>query len=314
MPPVGDLEGLRGAAGGTVAADESRTRAASPARLPGVGLAVRQQVHRATCLDVDDHGSVDPASAGCVDPRQPRGVAAGGSGNEAISRNRAFRLTGAPKASAIWAPVRPARPTDASLKRSFRPPYRRVSPGTCSAKVRRGQELSTQVNLRTRNDSTMRLPAVGKSPGNRRQEPCIRIDQRPQPGQAAPAAVVRACVRATVSATSTDTTDTPSTDENSDSSSCGRTSITPQHCRPRRTCPGRFSGDLPCHHMKINGHALYATTRSGPELPNGSTRFAAASFAATCSGDALRSLRIGVAMATSAPRPSAGRAYETARS
>lgn len=43
-------------------------------------------------------------------------------------------------------------------------------------------------------------------------------------------------------------------------------------------------------------------------------RFAAASIVATWSGDALRSFRIGLAMATSAPRPSAGRAYETARS
>ncbi|MFF3584378.1 hypothetical protein ACFYX7_47070 [Streptomyces mirabilis] len=43
-------------------------------------------------------------------------------------------------------------------------------------------------------------------------------------------------------------------------------------------------------------------------------RFAAASIAATCSGDALGSFRIGVAMTTSAPRPRAGRAYETARS
>ncbi len=47
--------------------------------------------------------------------------------------------------------------------RFVRRPNRRVSPGTCSAKVLRGQEPSAQTNLRTLNATTRGLPAVGRS-------------------------------------------------------------------------------------------------------------------------------------------------------
>ncbi len=95
-----------------------------------------------------------------------------GSGSEAISLNRVFRLTGTLKASVIRAPARPssARPTDTSVdrSRSVRRPNLRVRPGTCSAKVMRSQDSSSQTNLRTRNGTTTHLPGVGRSRGNRR--------------------------------------------------------------------------------------------------------------------------------------------------
>jgi len=93
-------------------------------------------------------------------------------GSEAISLNRVFRLTGTLRASVIRAPARPAsaRPTDTSVdrSRSVHRPNLRVRPGTCSAKVMRSQDSSSQTNLRTRNDTTTNLPAVGRSRGNRR--------------------------------------------------------------------------------------------------------------------------------------------------
>lgn len=70
-----------------------------------------------------------------------RGTAVAGSGSEAISLNRVFRLTGTSKASVIRAPARPAslRPTDTSVdrSRSVHRPNLRVRPGTCSTKVMR---------------------------------------------------------------------------------------------------------------------------------------------------------------------------------
>uniref|UniRef100_J1ZQ31 Uncharacterized protein n=1 Tax=Streptomyces auratus AGR0001 TaxID=1160718 RepID=J1ZQ31_9ACTN len=69
VPSVGDLEGLRCAAGGAfgieggaVAADDLGPE---PLGRPGrerVRLTVRQEVHWATYLEVDEHGSVDSAS------------------------------------------------------------------------------------------------------------------------------------------------------------------------------------------------------------------------------------------------------------
>jgi hypothetical protein len=95
-----------------------------------------------------------------------------GSGIEAISLNRVFRLTETLKASVIRAPARPAstRPTDTNIdrSRSVRRPNLRVKPGTCSAKVLRSQDSSSQTNRRTRNDTTTNFPAVGRSRGNRR--------------------------------------------------------------------------------------------------------------------------------------------------
>lgn len=70
-----------------------------------------------------------------------------------------------------------------------------------------------------------------------------------------------------MSVASTDSTNTFSSEENSNSSSSGRTSFTAQHCRPHRTPTGRFSGYLSQPHEEIDRHAAYATTRSGPE-PN----------------------------------------------
>lgn len=166
MPPIGDLNGLRGTAGsafgeegGSVAADDLD---AGPLGEPGrerVRLPVRQEVDGTTCFDVDEHSSVE-------------GAAMTGSGSEAISLSRVFLLTGTLKASVIRAPARPASasPTDTSAdrSRSVLRPNRPMSPGTCSAKVLRGQESSPQTNRRTRSDTTTNLPAVGRSRGNRR--------------------------------------------------------------------------------------------------------------------------------------------------
>lgn len=96
----------------------------------------------------------------------------GGPGNEVISLSRMFRLTGTPKTSVIRARARPAsaRPTETNVdrSRSVRRPNRRVSPGTCSANVLRGQERSGRRNRRTRNDTTTNLPTAGGSRGNLR--------------------------------------------------------------------------------------------------------------------------------------------------
>jgi hypothetical protein len=70
VPPVGDLECLRCPAGGafsekrnTIAADDLDAGMLGEPRRRRVRLPVRQEVHRATCLDVDEHSSVDPALA-----------------------------------------------------------------------------------------------------------------------------------------------------------------------------------------------------------------------------------------------------------
>ena len=122
VPSVGDLEGLRGAAGGAFGEEGRAVTAddldAGPLGEPGrerVRLPVRQEVDRATCLDVDEHSSVDTALAlGVFVHADHAGRAVAGSGSEAISLSRVFRLTGASKASVIRAPARPAsaRPTD----------------------------------------------------------------------------------------------------------------------------------------------------------------------------------------------------------
>ncbi|SCD69476.1 hypothetical protein GA0115240_11987 [Streptomyces sp. DvalAA-14] len=95
-----------------------------------------------------------------------------GSGSEVSSLSRVFRLTGTLRASVIRVPARPAsaRATDtgADRSRSVRRPNLRARPGTCSAKVMRSQDFSSQTNLRTGNDTTTNLPAVGRSRGNRR--------------------------------------------------------------------------------------------------------------------------------------------------
>ncbi|WP_051782643.1 MULTISPECIES: hypothetical protein [unclassified Streptomyces] len=63
-----------------------------------------------------------------------------------------------------------ARPTAASVdrRRSVRRPYRRVKPGSCSAKVRRPHEVTGQRNRRTHKQRATRLPPLGTSAGNRR--------------------------------------------------------------------------------------------------------------------------------------------------
>lgn len=177
MSSVGDLEGLRGAAGGTFG-EEGRTVTADDLDAGPLGesgrervrLPIGKEVDRATCLDVDEHGSVDTALALSV--LVHAGHCGGGVRSEAISLNRVFRLTGTLRASVIRAPARPAsaRPTDTSVdrSRSVRRPNLRVRPGTCSAKVMRSQDSSSQTNLRTRNDTTTSLPAIGRSRGNRR--------------------------------------------------------------------------------------------------------------------------------------------------
>lgn len=101
----------------------------------------------------------------------------------------------------------------------------------------------------------------------------MRSDRRPQPGQAACRAVLRASTRKAMSVVSTDSTSTFSSEENSNSSSCGRTSFTAQHCRPRRPPAGRFPGYLRHPHDEIGSDATYATTRSGPEPENGQQMF-----------------------------------------
>lgn len=68
-----------------------------------------------------------------------------------------------------------------------------------------------------------------------------------------------------MSVVTTDSANTFSTEENSNSSSCSRTSFTAQHCRPHRTPAGRFSGYLSRRSDEIDSHAAYATTPSGPE-------------------------------------------------
>ena len=68
-----------------------------------------------------------------------------------------------------------------------------------------------------------------------------------------------------MSVVSTDSTNTLFSEENSNSSSWGRTSFTAQHCRPLRPPAERFSGYLSHPHEKIDSHAAYAATQSGPE-------------------------------------------------
>lgn len=180
VPPVGDLESLRGAAGGAFGVEDSAVVAddlnSGPLGQPGrerLRISVRQEIHRPTCLDVNEDRSVDPALALSVFVHANRaGCGVGGSGSEVISLSSVFRLTRTPKASDMRAPTRPAsaRPTETSAdrSRSVRRPNRRVSPGTCSTNVVRGQDSSAQTNRRTRNGTTTSLPAVGRSQGNRR--------------------------------------------------------------------------------------------------------------------------------------------------
>lgn len=175
MSPVGDLECLRGAAGGVfgiegpaVAADDLDVRPLGEPGRQRVCFTVRLEVDRAT---IDEHSSVDSALAlGVVVHADHAGCRRGRIRQRGDQPQQGVALTGVPKTSVIRVPARPvsARPTETYVdrSRSVRRPNRRVSPGTCSAKVLRGQEFSAQTNRRTRKDTTTNLPTAGRSWGN----------------------------------------------------------------------------------------------------------------------------------------------------
>ncbi|MFE9476750.1 GNAT family N-acetyltransferase [Streptomyces griseofuscus] len=120
------------------------------------------------------HGYATEAAQACLDCEERRAVP---------GRRSLFRVAspamrpgwtplGTPNARAIRAPARPARarPTAARVDRnpSVHLLCRRVSPGICSANVRRAHEDSGQKNRRTRSRRTTRRPPLGTSAGNRR--------------------------------------------------------------------------------------------------------------------------------------------------
>ncbi|WP_405848879.1 transposase [Streptomyces sp. NBC_01518] len=86
------------------------------------------------------------------------------------ARAEEFGRDGQKVLSAAWAAHTSPhlRHTSVDRSRSVCRPNLRVRPGTCSAKVLRAQDSSSQTNRRTRNDTTTNLPAVGRSRGNRR--------------------------------------------------------------------------------------------------------------------------------------------------
>lgn len=117
VPPVRDLDGLRGAGGGAPGEERCPVPAddldawpfGEPDRQAGC-LPVGQQVDGAAGLDVDEDGAVMAALAGgvLVNADHTR-AATSGSGRASTSRSTVLRLTGAPRTRAMRAPARPAR-------------------------------------------------------------------------------------------------------------------------------------------------------------------------------------------------------------
>lgn len=174
VPPIGDLQGLWGAAGGAVgeergpvAADDLDAGALGEPGREGVGLPVGQEIDRTTCLDVDVHGSVVLSLAlGVFIHPEHAGRGRGRIRKRGDQPQQGVAADWRPKESVMRAPARPAsaRPTETSVdrSRSVRRPNRRVSSGTCSTNVLRGQKLAAQTNRRTRSATMTDLPAVGR--------------------------------------------------------------------------------------------------------------------------------------------------------
>lgn len=144
----------------------------SASQTASVSASRSEEGRRATWLDVEEHGSVDTALALAVPIHANHAGYCGGGVRQRGDQPQQGLPPGTLKASIIRAPARPASagPTDTSIdrSRSVRRPNLRVGPGTCSAKDMRSQDSSSPTNLRTRNDTSTNLPAVGRSRGNRR--------------------------------------------------------------------------------------------------------------------------------------------------
>ena len=107
-------------------------------------------------------------------------------------------LAGIPARRASRAPARPpsAAPNASSTcsRRCTRGPCDRVTPSTCSTKVRRGQSAVPQRKRRTVRRMRTGRPDDGKSWSVRTYRLWTRVAARPQPGQAGLAAVDTASI------------------------------------------------------------------------------------------------------------------------
>jgi hypothetical protein len=213
-------------------------------------LPVRQQIHRPTGLDVDEHRAIGPSFACGVLTNRSRGRGLGlGLGQCIEQPQHRAAADGHPESRATRAPAQPRRvaltAARADRNRSVHLLCRRVSPGFCSTNVRRTHEDSGQKNRRTRSRRTTRHPPLGTSAGNRRQGLCTRVDSLPQSGHAAPAAVLQTSMRIASWRTSSDSTDTSTMDGNSRPSRGSDVSSTMPHCRPHQDRPWSFSSNFP---------------------------------------------------------------------
>lgn len=141
----------------------------------GGGVAFGQQVQDPVGLGVDHDRSVDVAAPESevvhADGAGLRRCRVGQVHHTPQQRGAAGRDAHGP-GEAGTGPARPARAGPISpiarCSLSVTRPWRRVSPGSCSANVRRPQAEAVQKNRRTRNASCARRPAAGRSAGNRR--------------------------------------------------------------------------------------------------------------------------------------------------
>lgn len=204
----GAAGGALGEEGGPIAADNLDAGPLGEPDRRRVRFPVRQEVHRATCLDADEHSFVDMCLAlgvlvhanhagrgrwrvgqrgdqtqqGPAD-RRPEGVRHPGAGPALERKNHRDQSRSQPLGPSAEPAGEPGHLLGEGLARA----------GVLLADERR-----------TRNDTAANLPTAGRSRGNCRYEPCIRPGQHPHPGQAAwrtatrPAAAVLRSRRSTV--------------------------------------------------------------------------------------------------------------------
>lgn len=118
---------------------DARVRGSVPHR--GRGLGRRPVGHRKFGGRLGQSRSDAPRGSRIRRCRPTAGPETSGSGHASTSRSTVLRHTDTPKQLAMRASARPASTWPAAAgfdrSRSVRRPYRRVSPGSCSAKVRR---------------------------------------------------------------------------------------------------------------------------------------------------------------------------------
>lgn len=155
----------------------------------GLGGRVREHVHDAAGLDVNEDGPVGaaPAERELVDAQNPRRPF------WHFGRFQQPRRRVRPAAMlSLWHSRSPARPPSSvatarshCLSPTLERTWRSLSPGTCSTKVVRRHLARSRKKRRTRRRIANFLPASGRSASVRQWEKCLRLPRLPQPGQRA---------------------------------------------------------------------------------------------------------------------------------